>query len=172
MKEIIAFFLSGKEYGVEVSNMQGLENYKEITPLDGMPGGVLGVVDFRGETVPVYDIKKRLILPPAPVTAETKFLVFRTIYGRLACLADGVSRIFRIEDKDVRERPSLVHSETTDYIDFVARKDDKLVVVISPGNLLTEEDWIAVKKLTRKRKEEAAAEKAAAEQNGGKEEND
>lgn len=141
MKEVVVFFLSGKEYGVEISGMQGLENYVPMTEISDPAEKLLGVVTIRDEIIPVINIKKCLILPPAGVTSETKYVILRTSKGKVAFVVDGVSQIFRAEEEGIHECPSLVQGKTTAYVDFIAKNGQKLVLVINPDGLLTEEDW-------------------------------
>lgn len=141
MKEVVTFFLSGKEYGVEVSRMQGIENYEEMTTAADMPDCLEGIVNIRDEMIPVLDIKKRLVLPPAAVTGDTKYLVIFAKRGKLAFVADGVSRIIQVNDDDLQDFPSLMQTERTSYVDFVVKHEGHLVLAIDPEGLLTEEEW-------------------------------
>ncbi|MCH5264716.1 MAG: purine-binding chemotaxis protein CheW [Lachnospiraceae bacterium] len=147
MKEVVVFFLSGKEYGIEVSNMQGLENYREMVSLSEAPEYLKGVVVIRKESIPVVDIKKLLMLPPAEKTGETKYLVVRTSHGKMAFLADGVSRIFRVEGEDAQNFPPLAQPKTAAYIESVAICERSLVLVLDPEKLLGDEEWEAISEL-------------------------
>ena len=73
MKEIVSFFLSGKKYAVEVSHMQGIEKPRQMNQPPDMPDFLEGVVDIRGEMIPVMAIRKKLTLPAAEKTEKTKF---------------------------------------------------------------------------------------------------
>lgn len=66
MKEVVTFFLSGKEYGADVSEIQGIENYVEYAKEPGLSDGFLGIVSIRDEWVPLLNLKKKLVLPPVP----------------------------------------------------------------------------------------------------------
>ena len=46
MKEVVTFFLSGKEYGADVSEIQGIENYVEYAKEPGLSDGFLGIVSI------------------------------------------------------------------------------------------------------------------------------
>ena len=72
MKEIVTFFLSGRQYGVEVGNMQGIENYVDMTHEPQMPECLQGLIVIRNETVPVIDIRRRMTLPPLEKTKQIK----------------------------------------------------------------------------------------------------
>lgn len=141
MKEIVVFFLSGKEYGVEIGGMQGFENYVPMTEVSDPDGKMLGVVTIRGEMVPIINIKKCLVLPPAGVTEDTKYVILRTSNGKVGFVVDGVSQILRIEGDDIQEFPRLLQGKETKYVNFIARKEMNLVLVINPEGILTEKEW-------------------------------
>lgn len=140
MKEIIVFFISGKEYGIEISGMQSLENYTEVVPFPGAPDCILGTVRIRNEVYPVYDIKAKYMLPATEITDKTKMVLLRTNVGTLACVVDDIGRVFRVDGEDIQPFPSVARSKDTEYIDFVARRDNDLIVVIDPNTLLTVEE--------------------------------
>ena len=88
MKEIIVFFLSDKEYGIEISGMQSLENYREIQHASDLPDGMNGLVQIRDDIYPVYDMKQKFCLPAKEVTEDTKILLLRTHAGKVAIVVD------------------------------------------------------------------------------------
>lgn len=140
MKEIIVFFISGKEYGIEISGMQSLENYREVIPFPGAPDCILGTVKIRDEVYPVFDIKAKFMLPATEVTEDTKMLLLHTNVGTLACVVDNVGKVFRADGEDVQPFPQVARTAETEYIDFIARRNGELIVVIDPNTLLTVEE--------------------------------
>lgn len=154
MKEVVTFFLSGKKYGVEVNWLQGIENYQEFSTAAGMPEFLLGNAIVREEIIPVLNLKKKLVLPEAPVTKETKYLVFRMKRGKMAVVADGVSGIVQAEGGGLQDFPALVHTEATSYVDFVVNHEGQLLLSVNPEGFLTEKEWDAVDKMLEDMKEE------------------
>lgn len=152
MKEIITFFLDGKRYGIEISGMQSLESCQEIQPLEEAPEGILGTVEVREEIFPVLDIRARLALPPgrAPEGEEEirkKILLLRTGAGVIACMIDGMGKVFRAEGDDVQTFPSIAKTKETEFVDFIVRVERELVVVIRPDALLTKEQAEGLRKI-------------------------
>lgn len=152
MKEVIVFFLNGTEYGVEISGMQSLENFQQIRPLPDAPEGILGTVKIREESYPVFDLKSKIIpgtqkVSPETATEDTKILLLRTNAGNIACIVDDVGKVFRAEGDNVQPFPGMARTEETGYIDFIARRDNELIVVINSFALLTEEQEKALKEL-------------------------
>lgn len=159
MKEIIVFFISGKEYGIEISGMQSLENYREITPFPEAPECILGTVTIRDEIYPVFDIKAKLtsvrsVLSAESVTEDTKIILLRTKVGNMACVADRVGKVFRAEGENVQPFPQVARTKDTDYIDFVAKRNNELIVVVDPNTLLTPEESERISKIDFSGKQE------------------
>lgn len=157
MKEIIVFILNGKEYGVEIGGMQSLEKIQEISPVQDAPDYILGSVNIRDEFYPVFDINSRFGLPKRtkPVvehTADgqevhTKILLLRTPAGTIACMVDGIGKVLRAEGENIQSFPKMAMTEGTDFVDFIVREAGRLIVVIRPQQLLSEEQVAAIRKL-------------------------
>lgn len=147
MKEIVTFYLCGKKYGVEVSQMQGIENDTELSQTPDMPDCLQGFVSVRGEVIPVVDIKKRLALPAVSATADTKLLVLRTSYGKLAFVADSVSKMVRVEGEEIQSFPPLMQTEETSYVDFIVKNEGALILVINSNRIISKEESEAIQKV-------------------------
>lgn len=164
VKEVIVFIIGGKKYGIEIGGMQSLENYQEIKPFPDAPDSILGTVKIRDVIIPVFDINRMIGIPAVQKTADEvehrKILLLRTKAGTLACIVDGVENVFRAEGEDVQSVPRITRTEGTDFLDFVIRKDNNLIVVIQPNALFTDEQIKSIKEtdFTKTENEESQAE--------------
>ncbi len=173
VKEVIVFTISGKKYGIEIGGMQSLETFQEVQPLADAPDFILGTVEIRGAVIPVFDINRIIGLPakkpdgqPVGAVEKRKLLLLRTKAGTLACIVDGVENVFRAEGGDVQPVPQMTRTKGTDFLDFIIRKDDKLVVVIQPGELFTDEQVKSIREtdFTKTEKEEEEEEEEEEDQ--------
>lgn len=157
MKEIIVFILNGKEYGVEISGMQSLEKIQDMSSVPDAPDYILGSVTIRDEIYPVFDINSRLGLsrsagPGVNQSGNdgegyTKILLLRTPAGTIACLVDGVGKVLRAEGENVQSFPKMAMTEGTDFVDFIVREENRLIVVIKPELLLSQEQIESIRKI-------------------------
>ena len=151
MREIIVFFLNGKEYGIEIIGMQSLEKIQEIRPLPDAPDYILGTVKIRDGIYPVFDINSKISTLAGPGGGQaveyTKILLLRTKAGTGACLVDRVDKVLRAEGEDVQPFPKMAMTKDTDFVDFVVRRENRLIVVIKPNALLTEEQVKCIREL-------------------------
>lgn len=160
MKEIVSIFLCGKMYGVDIENIQGIENYTDVVRTGGEPACLDGFVVIRETQIPLINLRQKLVLPPVPVTEETKILIFMTDHGPAGAVVDGVQDILRVEGADIQQFPPLMQTKQTDYVDYVAKSSKGLIVVMNPTHLLNEEEWGGVDQYKKELQKESGEQEA------------
>lgn len=84
--------LGGQAWGLGVRGVRELLRAVEILPTAGRPG-VEGVIDVRGEVIPVLDLRGRLGLPPKEVTPADCLILVERAGGPIALRVDGVGEL-------------------------------------------------------------------------------
>ena len=155
MKEVVCFFLKGREFGVDVSQMKTIAHRAELQPREGLPEFVKGIVDIHGEQIPLVDVDQLLQIPTGNERNEKRNVIFNTSCGSFAIECDGISEIVSVEDSSVRGVPGFFSEDKTDYADCVIqKKNHALVVVINPDRLLNREQSASLKKIIDEIEEE------------------
>ena len=155
MKEVVCFFLKGREFGVDVSQMKTIAHRTELQPREGLPEFVKGIVDIHGEQIPLVDVDQLLQIPAENVAKEKRNVVFNAGCGSFAIECDGISEIVSVEDSSVQGVPGFFNENKTDYADCVIQKKNRaLVLVMNPDKLLTGEQNQALKKILDEIEEE------------------
>jgi purine-binding chemotaxis protein CheW len=109
--ELCAFRVGGEEYVVDLKRVREVVNPLPVRPVPRAPEAIEGVVDLRGEVIPVVDVRRRFGLEAVPASRKARLLVVR-IEGRvLALLVDAVLEVMRIPRSAIRPAPSLPGSE-------------------------------------------------------------
>lgn len=112
---------------------------REITPVPETEGYVEGVMNLRGNLVPVLDFRKRLRALGTTAVAEHRIIITK-IDGRTAGLiVDGASEVIRISDEMIEPVPDLVWELGAGYIEGVVKLNDRFITVIDLRKALSEE---------------------------------
>jgi purine-binding chemotaxis protein CheW len=126
----VAFRLAGETYGIPILAVHEIIRSCEITRIPHALPHVRGVVNLRGNIVPVVDLRARLGLPQCGETRESRIIVVELASGNVGVTVDSVSQVIRIPTDQI-ERPSeLIAGTETDYIRGVGRLGDNLIVVL------------------------------------------
>jgi purine-binding chemotaxis protein CheW len=134
-KNLVGFVVGDVDYAVAIARVKEITNPLPIVALPHPPRAVAGVADFRGEVIPVVDLRERFGLPPAQPTRRTKWLVV-DVSGRLvAVVVDGVTEVFGTGGAELRPPPSLGGGDDLRGLAGVTTHGASLVFVIDTSRL-------------------------------------
>lgn len=131
-------------FAVQVRLVEEILDYRPVTLVPNAPVFMRGMIDVRGRTVPVIDLRARLGLPPRAPTPHTRIVVLRCGMGvRSLALGLVADRVFEVTglDGDVLEPPPDIGIRwRSDYIQGVGRRNQSFVVVLDLERLLSSEE--------------------------------
>ena len=155
MKEVVCFFLKGREFGVDVSQMKTIANETTLMPREGLPEFVKGIVDIHGEQIPLVDYEQLFTIPEGQMRNERRYVVFNVACGSFAIECDGISEIVNVEDSAVQSMPGFFYQDQTNYADCMIQKKNKaLVLVMNPSKMLTKDQAASLKNIIDELEEE------------------
>lgn len=137
--QIVIFRLREEEFGAEINSVLEISRMLEITHLPEAPGFIEGVVNLRGQVIPVIDLAKQFGLKPQAQRPKTARVVVVEVSGEtLGLLVDEVPEVLRVSESDVEAPPELVQAgEKSDYVKGVAKLGQRLVIVLDMNKLLS-----------------------------------
>ncbi len=102
---VVEFRLAKELYAIELANVREVLRLENLTPLPCTPIFVRGIINVRGQILPVIDIKKFFELPDAGITDLHRVIVVRAEGAEMGILADTVTAVRSIPKE--RVQPSL-----------------------------------------------------------------
>ena len=138
-RQFVVFRLGDEEFGLPIEAVNEVARVPEqITRLPKTPKFLEGVVNLRGEVLPVVDQRRRFDLPALGDGQTRRLLVVRTERHRAGLIVDSVSQVLRCNAQDIEPSPSLTN-ETVRLVQGVVNleKDGRIVLLLDPAELLT-----------------------------------
>ena len=136
----VVFKLSGESFGVDIEIVSSIENRIEVFPAPNSPQYIKGIINLRGEVIPLYSLKSKFNMDNSVMAEEGKMIVVRIGDISLALEVDEVENIKDVEATKVYESPAIIKSDKTRYLHKIANIDNKLIMIINPVELLEEEE--------------------------------
>jgi purine-binding chemotaxis protein CheW len=134
-KNLVGFVVGQVEYAVAIARVKEIANPLEVVALPHPPPAVVGVADYRGDVVPVVDLRTRFGLQAAAATRRTKWIVV-DVSGRLVALVvDAVTEVFGTGGAELRPAPTLGGGDDVRGIAGVANHGKGLVFVLDTARL-------------------------------------
>ena len=134
-RQYITFSIGDSAYGVEITRVREIRQWSPTTELPNQPSYTRGVLNIRGEIVPVHDLSARFggaLLEP---TENNVVLVLALGDQNTGVLVDGVSDIVTVPPENIRNVPEGVQQEHAEAILGLVSHDDNLIALIEPDPL-------------------------------------
>ena len=135
-QEILSFRLGDEEYGIPLLCVQEIRSFQTPTRLAGARKDLLGVIDLRGEIVPLFDLRLRFALARADFDPFTVVIVVQ-IHGRcIGVVADGVNDVAALQPDQIRKMPALKGGPDQAHLRAVACIGERRVVLMDIESML------------------------------------
>lgn len=142
----VVFKLAGQMYGVDINLVIGIEKQLNIVPVPNSIAYVKGIINLRGQVIPVYSLKKKFGMSD---TAALETMIVINVSGVMIALeVDDVMEIDDINPEKIVPMPMIAKSQDSQYLDRVANLDNRLIILLDVNALLTDAEAESVKQLT------------------------
>lgn len=135
--QYVIFRLADQWYGADIAVVREVSYLTPVTRLPNTPHFVEGVIDLRGEVMPVIDMRKRLGLPARPADDDSRIMILTVGSLTAALVVDGVEQVATIEEEAITQPDASLTVAGQDYVCGVARLGDRLVVLIDLARMLS-----------------------------------
>lgn len=146
----IIFKVGNGEYGMDVSQVNAIESLNNVVAVPNAANHILGIINLRGEVLPVYSLRTKFGMEEEPVGAATKIIVTRSNGVAIAFKVDEVKEIAELNDAQLSPFPDMARSAETAYADRVAHLENRLILLINQNALLHEEESAAISEFVSK----------------------
>ena len=137
----LTFKLGEEEFGSYVSQVLNILEMTRITGVPQTPDYMKGVINLRGMVLPVIDTRIKFGLPETEYTSNTCIIVMDldldgdTVH--IGAIVDEVLSVIEIEDHQIEPPPSLGNQYKSEFIDGMAKVDDKFVMLLDMQKVLS-----------------------------------
>ena len=138
-RQFVVFRLGADEFGLPIEAVNEVARVPDqIARLPKTPKFLEGVVNLRGEVLPVVDQRRRFDMPALKQLEGRRLIVVRTERHRAGLIVDSVSEVLRCSSDDIEPSPNLTN-ETVRLVHGVINlaKAGRIVLLLDPAELLT-----------------------------------
>jgi purine-binding chemotaxis protein CheW len=140
----LTFALAREEYGLEILKVREIIGYIEVTAVPQTPPYVRGVINLRGQVIPVVDLRARFGMDTAEVTEQTCIIVVEISQGKhkfdTGIVVDRVSEVLDIAGADIEDAPQFGAAVDTDFILGMAKVGESVKILLHIDRILAGSD--------------------------------
>jgi purine-binding chemotaxis protein CheW len=151
MVKLVTFQLGADRFAADVFSVERVLRFTAPSSVPDVPDWIEGVIEHRGQIIPVVDMRRRLGLPAVERTLETRILVLTTTDGWIGAVVDGVHEVASIPSTAVSAPPALFRGLSAEFVNGIAKLHEQLVVVLDVDRVLSSADRIMFERASEQR---------------------
>ncbi|HVP39744.1 MAG TPA: chemotaxis protein CheW [Candidatus Saccharimonadales bacterium] len=144
-RQLVGFRLGQEEYAVDILCVKEIIRVAHVTPVPNAPPHVRGVLNLRGQVIPVVCLRQRLGMEPGEPTSRTRILVTDLPPHTLGFAVDSVTEVIRVPREQIDPPPEAgPRGRAEPYVEGVAKLDSRLLLILDLARLLTADETQAL----------------------------
>lgn len=146
LQQLVTFELFGEVFALPILDVREIIRITAITPVPQAPSFVEGVINLRGQIIPIVDLRKRFGLDTQTATEETRIIVVELGNGMvIGLIVDAVREVERIPSESILPPPALVAGSIgSEYIKGISNHEDKMIVHIDMRKVFNSSEMSAL----------------------------
>lgn len=138
--EFLSFQLGDREFCLKILTVQEIRGYGDITTIANTPDYIKGVVNLRGEIVPILDLRIRLNFQNVEYNEFTVVIILNLAGHNLGIVVDSVSDVIAINLDQIQELPEMLTGINTKFMTGVVTLDTHTLILLDIENLLNRDE--------------------------------
>jgi len=137
IKQLINFAVGAEEYGLELSRVKEVIRTRQVTWLPKAPASVKGVINLRGDVIPIVDLRERLGLSAQGQTAASRIIVVEVQGRMVGMVVDVANQVVRVPADQFDPPPPILGDVDRAIVSAVGKIGERLVIMIDVDRLLS-----------------------------------
>ncbi|WP_432665032.1 chemotaxis protein CheW [Wukongibacter baidiensis] len=130
IQEYVLFKLENEYYGIDIHNVETIEKVMPITRVPYTRNFIKGVINLRGNVVPVIDLRKRFKLAPKEYDDNSRIIIVKLEEVTVGMIVDSSSEVIQLGDDDIDDAPALKGSNEESYVKCIGKKNNRIIMII------------------------------------------
>ena len=149
--QYLTFTLDGDQYAVSVLKVREVLEYTRITKIPRTAAWMKGVIQLRGQGVPVIDLRAKFGLPPVENTKDTSIIIMEIESDggklNLGALADSVQEVVELEPSSIESAPRFGTRLAVEFILGMGKRDGKFILILDVDKIVNTDEINLMNKL-------------------------
>lgn len=141
-QQMVLFRLGAEEYGIPISQVKEIIQYKGATRLPQTPDFMEGVINLRGKVIPVIELAKKFGLASSGGT-DRRAVIIETEGQEIGVIVDEVTEVIRLQDSAIEPAPTMTASN--DFIRGIGKQNERLLILLELVNIFKQGELEMIK---------------------------
>ncbi len=134
--QFVVFRIEEQEFAVDINKVKTIEKITTITRVPGAQHFIMGVINLRGEVIPVIDIRKRMGMQPRQFDSESRIIIINLDDIEVGLTADSATEVVNIGQDYIDNNLDFAGDIDDSFIEGIGRIEDRIIVILDLKRIL------------------------------------
>ena len=152
-RQLVSFKVADEEFAMDIMQVQEIIRLEKVTKVPHAASFVEGLVNLRGNVLPVIDLRRRFDMEARAYDDSTRVVVVDIAGRKTGIIVDAVSEVMRLSRNDVEAAPSIAKAgQREDFIEGVGKTDGgkRMLLLLRADKLLSDEEMASLSEMIQK----------------------
>lgn len=148
MGKVAVALIGEEEFGIDITKIVEILKKQKVFQLPNLPDFLSGVINLRGEIIPIVDLRKRFGIED--IKGKGRIVVIRFGKEKIGLYVDDIKEIVNLDPSEISASPSIFKGLKTEYMTGIGQKDERIIVILNLDRILTTEEQIRIEEMIEK----------------------
>lgn len=129
-RKYVVFKLEEEYYGIDINNVKSIEKAQDFTRVPNANYYIKGVINLRGEVVPVIDLRKRLGFHEKEEDGNSRIIIVMVHDIQVGLLVDSSSEVITFDEDEIDSAQTMKDNVSEDFVKYIGKKENRLIILI------------------------------------------
>jgi len=149
MEKFLTFTLADEHFALDITSVREIQDMTDVTRIPQSPEFMRGVVNLRGNAVPVIDLRLKFGMGVTEQTINTRIVIIDVVIDdemiQLGALADSVKEVLELDASQIDPPPKMGTGLKTDYLKGIAKNNGAFILVLDIDKVFSASELAAIK---------------------------
>lgn len=141
--QYVVFSVENEEYGVSILSVQEIISLPNLTRIPGVPDYIPGIINLRGNIIPLYELRSKLKLTGKELSDNTIVIIAETGLEKkrtFGFIVDAVSDVISLTKEDLSNTPEFSKDVDVKFIEKIGKIGNRMIIIINLSDFLSDSE--------------------------------
>jgi purine-binding chemotaxis protein CheW len=138
--QYIVIRLGKEQYGIDIKNIDNIVRMQHITRVPKVAEYLKGVINLRGEVIPVMSLRLKMNLSVDEITKSTRIIILKFEQGAIGVMVDEVKEVITLDHAQIDKVAYDNKEDKVNYLSGVGKTADGLISILDLNVVVSERE--------------------------------
>lgn len=142
--QFVIFTLGNEKYAVNIRHVSSITKYTHVTKVPNAPVYLEGVINLRGEIIPIINLKQRFGVTAGVTDDKTRIIISQVNGKVLGFIVDEAFRVIKLSESEIEPAPAIIKGPSAVFVQGIGKLDGEILVMLDLEKIMTQEEVMAM----------------------------